>query len=98
MTKHEEGRTTPSTSSVPMCKPMAKTGITDPDSPEGIEYCTERCPYPDGCVVANERVGKSKKDLEIAKAKRLRTKGRTFDEIAAILKRSSMTVRRYLKS
>ena len=81
-----------------MCKPMVEAGITDPDSPEGIEYCTERCPYPDGCVVANERVGKSKKELEIAKARKLHEDGMSLEEIAAMTKRCSMTIRRYLKT
>lgn len=30
-----------------LCSAMEKSGITNPNSKEGIKFCTERCPYPE---------------------------------------------------
>jgi len=77
---------------------MKKSGITDADSKEGIEFCTEGCPYPDGCIVANERAGPSKMEREREKTRQLWKKGLSYEEIGLAIGRSSMTIRRYLKS
>ena len=38
--------------SIPACDVMIKHGITDPDCQDGIDFCTEHCPYKE-CVVTN---------------------------------------------
>ena len=76
---------------------MKRAGITDPDSPQGIGFCTENCPYPYGCIMANEKAG-TKKNFRIDKAKDLHKKGMSFEEIAVVLQKSSMTIRRYIKT
>ena len=34
-----------------MCKEMKEAGIIDPETREGIVFCTENCPYPEKCQI-----------------------------------------------
>ena len=82
------------------CEAMIAAGIEDPDSLEGKHFCTENCPYPDGCVVYEYKPGKSpaaeRKVARVARAKEMRGSGVDIAVIALELGVSLRTVERYL--
>lgn len=47
-----------------MCSAMIKANITDPDSQEGIDFCTQQCPYADEDECILYRTAKSKEDTD----------------------------------
>lgn len=88
------------------CKAMLDAGITDPESDEGILFCTgtrdgtveSKCPY-DYCVVVEHhlttaRIGADKRAIL---AKSFREHGVSVEDIALILERDTNTIRGYLR-
>jgi len=81
------------------CPAMRKAGIVNPESQEGIEFCTSSCPY-EYCIMVENR-GKNKVQVQMAqyrkkRAIRMRANGKTVEEIAHILGKTVRTVERYL--
>lgn len=33
------------------CQALVDAGIVNPDSQEGIDFCIDKCPYPDKCEI-----------------------------------------------
>jgi len=77
---------------------MVKEGITDPTSQEGINFCTEKCPYK-ACVALEPKLAGTvtKRMRNIEEAKRLAAKGLSVKEIAKKLGRDYRTVLGYFK-
>ena len=81
-----------------VCEAMAKEGITNSESQEGINFCVDRCPY-DCCVIAEPIVSKKGvvKLSIVKRAKELKERwGYDAERISRILGVSKRTVRRYL--
>ena len=77
---------------------MAKAGVYDPESKEGIEFCTQYCPYP-YCIVFESKLPKKDAAQLLRKvAKDLHAQGIGTKDIAVILGKSYHTIRGYLKS
>lgn len=41
-----------------MCKEGKEAGILNPESRKGIDFCINKCPYPDGCIVLEQPAGR----------------------------------------
>jgi len=88
------------------CKAMIDAGIEDPESAEGILFCSgsrddrtkSRCPY-SYCVVFEhqETAPQLKLKERVGLTKDLKAHGVSIDDIALILNRSHYTVRSYLR-
>jgi DNA invertase Pin-like site-specific DNA recombinase len=79
------------------CPAMIEAGIADPESQEGKDFCTTRCPY-DRCVVYEGIAKGSAKRAENRKiARSLRKAGASTREIARYLGVGERTVQKYLK-
>lgn len=85
------------------CKAMLDAGIEDPESAEGIVFCTgnreteSRCPYP-VCVVFEHRGGSwLAADERKRIAWELYDHGVSKEDIALILGKHFRTVQRYLR-
>ena len=76
---------------------MKKTNITDPNSQEGIDFCTQQCPYKECVVMEGNTLTWIKLTKEKSKARRLQKMGENKQEIAIILGKGIRTVERYLK-
>lgn len=90
----KEGRNASSKTTMAICPAMKEAGITDPDSYEGIQFCTKHCPYPD-CIAfsGGADIIKMRED----EAKRLKTNGYSIARIAKELRISRSTVENYLR-
>ena len=77
---------------------MIEAGIGDPESKEGKDFCTEKCPYPK-CIVFEVGRGAAtlRKEARVAKAKAMAAEGYPEDEIAQVLKVSVRSVEGYLE-
>lgn len=75
---------------------MIEAGIGDPTSQEGIEFCTERCPY-EACIVFESKRVNVKREWRIGRAKELESDGVSIEDIAVSLGISKRTVERYLE-
>jgi len=80
-----------------ICPALKKAKITDPDSQEGIDFCTEKCPYPDCIAVTGTTLSQIRQAEEKHRAKQLQKKGMSNQEIARRIGKSARTVDRYLK-
>lgn len=79
------------------CPAMVEAGIDDPESQEGKDFCTKKCPY-DKCVVYEVGRGAAtlRMDERIARAREMDSEGYSIEDIAKELKVHTRTVRRYL--
>lgn len=75
------------------CPAMSQAGIDDPESYEGIHFCTGQCPYPT-CIIVKER---TRTTLLKAEVYRLVHQGLSPREIAKQLDVHLRTVQRHLK-
>lgn len=99
MPKHRNDRRVPSgTTTVPLCPAMKRARISDPDSPKGIEFCTERCPYPEGCIAADDKaMGIIKRTAEKRKIRQLHRRGMSIEDIANTVRTTTKIVHRCLQ-
>ena len=78
---------------------MADAGITNPESHAGIDFCVNECPY-DHCVVVepilNEYHSYDRARRRHHIAIKMRQEGRSYKEIATVLRLTERTVFRYL--
>lgn len=79
------------------CEAMVQAGVEDADSKEGIDFCVNSCPYPNGCILFDNLHSAAKTEGSTAFAKRLHSAGISTRDIALILKLSERTVGRYLR-
>lgn len=80
------------------CKAMIDAGIDDPISQEGIDFCVDKCPYPQ-CVVVDSKATSRQVNFRTTStiAKDLRSHGVSIVDITYILNITRRTVQRYLK-
>jgi len=80
-----------------ICPAMRRAGIKDPESKEGIDFCTNQCPY-DRCIVFEESPlsPRKQKSIRVAETRRLLNEGYDIGEIANKLGVNLRTVRSYL--
>jgi hypothetical protein len=86
------------------CQAMIDAGITDPESREGIQFCTgakdeeSRCPY-DSCIIAGDgRALTSERAVrKSVLAKELFYKGVSRVDIALMMDTDIKTIGRYLR-
>lgn len=79
-----------------ICDAMRDAGIKDPQSKEGIDFCTSQCPYEDRCVVMESK-GSLRKVSRRERAAKLIKEGRNDREISSELNLSTRTIGRYRK-
>lgn len=83
------------------CEDMKAAGITDAASKEGLDFCIDKCRYPNGCILFDSfiQVEKRKEERQILVlfAKRLYWHNVSKEDIALILQVSVHTVGDYLK-
>ena len=77
------------------CKEMNDTGITDPNSQAGINFCVDKCPHPYCIVVEKVKTGKPLENWY--EARKLNKQGMSIRDIARKLKIHAKTVAGYLK-
>jgi len=77
------------------CKAMIDADIIDPDSHEGIVFCTDECPYSYCVVFETEKIMSSVPRRQLAKE--LYAAGIARYDIALIIGVTLRTVERYLK-
>ena len=75
---------------------MREAGIVNPVSEEGIAFCTEKCPYKEGCVVYESTRRAEIHTALIKEAKRLKASGMSIESIADKLSRTTRSIRIYL--
>ena len=83
------------------CQAMIDIGIQDPESDNGRKFCTNHCPYTNGCIVFEDKrciVFTQKKTEREREAKSMRAEGYSVKEIANHLRVTAKTVERYLES
>ncbi len=82
-----------------ICQAMTDSGIADPESPEGIDFCLTDCPY-SYCVPMESREVRAAnlRKERISRVKSLRAAGFTVEEIAIFVEASERTVRTLLKN
>ncbi len=81
------------------CEAMEKKGITNPNSQEGIDFCTDCCPY-DKCIVMESDNRKFDKIVRLSKKERaidMRKRGCTIRYISKQLGISICTTYKYLR-
>jgi len=80
------------------CLAMIEAGIEDPESQAGKDFCTEQCPYPNGCIVLEfgRSISSLRRDKRIARAKEMAARGRSVEDIAKDLGASIRSIQRYL--
>jgi len=76
---------------------MIEAGITNPESLEGIRFCTNKCPY-DHCVIAEPKVSSRKVRALLQKraARLLYSQGMSVQEIADKLEISLSSAKGYI--
>lgn len=72
------------------CLAMCRAGISDPESQEGIDFCTSECPYPTACIVMEHP---QRARLRLEKIKQLQAQGLDRKTIALQLHISERSVR-----
>jgi len=77
-----------------LCEAMEGAGITNPESQEGKDFCTKKCPY-NKCIVYESR-GPAKTNKRVSHARTLKSVGYSVEGIAKMLDISVRTVQRYL--
>jgi len=77
------------------CQAMLDEGITDPNSQEGIDFCVNKCPYKEGCIVMESSRTTVHKQERMRRAWALLDKGHTISETASIMDLSYYTVQNY---
>lgn len=84
------------------CEDMIEAGITDAASKEGLDFCIDKCRYPNGCILFDSfiQVEKRKEDrrILILFAKRLHWHKVSTADIALILQVSQRQVERYIQT
>lgn len=79
------------------CLAMKAAGIGNPESQEGIDFCTKRCPYPNKCVAMETKRGLGEiAEWRAATAKEMFANGVDIKDIATNLGVSARSVYRYL--
>lgn len=81
-----------------LCQAMVDAGIEDPESQDGKDFCTEKCPYPNGCIVFEYGRGISslRRDKRVARAREMAAESYPNKDIAQELRVSVRSVERYL--
>ena len=91
-----------------ICKALADAGIKEPETQEGIDFCTTKCPYP-ACIASARSLkqieeGFEEKPKRIVKAEkrsdkiiRLYKEGLTKNEIAEAVGAEKSTVLRHIR-
>lgn len=79
-----------------ICPAMTEAGVEDPESEDGIRFCTDKCPYP-FCVVFESSSVKEAATRRADFAKRLHRHGVSIKDIALILNQKRTTIQGYLK-
>ena len=88
------GKTTPSYKK--RCTAILHAGVTDTSSQQGIEFCTESCPY-NYCVIFEHQEHSYKKEERRTVARELKKHKVSKGDIALILDVRISTVERYLR-
>lgn len=78
------------------CPAMLEAGVLDPNSQEGIDFCTDKCPY-DKCIVFETTLNTRRCQLRAIEARALLAGGMSIKDISRRLRVSVRTVRRYLE-
>jgi len=78
---------------------MRKKGILDAESNAGKVFCTEHCPYPEGCIVVEDTVRQKNKELWYAnQVTELLEQRHSVKSIASTVGISTQTIHRFLKA
>jgi transposase-like protein len=80
-----------------VCEAMRKVDVTDPESQDGINFCTDHCPY-NFCVLAEKEILQElvHKD-RITKSLELHNKGVSIQDIALIFGVKKETIQGWIR-
>jgi len=76
---------------------MIDAGIDNPESQQGIDFCTEQCPYDECLLFAGGKEHSPNVELMEIRARSMKSQGMSIVEIAKSLGVTRRTVYRYLK-
>lgn len=80
-----------------VCQAMKDANISDPESQEGIDFCLEKCPYPECAMVSRYYKTGNIRRVRRKKARELQAEGLIASEIAVVMELSKRTIERYLR-
>jgi len=80
-----------------VCEAMQKNNITDPESQQGIDFCTEHCPYTFCVLAEREKLQELVHKDRISKSLELHNKGVSVVDIALIFDVKKETVQRWIR-
>ena len=89
----KEGRNEQSKTTKVRCPAMVEAGILDPDSYDGIQFCTKQCPYPDCIAFSGDAAIIRMREDE---ARRLQDNGYSISQISRELHIARSTIVNYL--
>jgi len=79
-----------------ICPAMEEAGITNPESREGIDFCTDSCPY-SKCIVVEGGLDEVYREERKRQMRNLLEQKLPMNEVARRLGVSTRTVQRVLK-